>query len=87
MAATTAALDALKAELADANAGQWAAQSHGIACPCCSASTPDSAASVYYWEMEEYVARKFLLAWLSSSAHHPSGLVQALKPLIGSLPV
>ncbi len=42
MAATTAALDALKAELADANAGQWAAQLRGLACPCCSAAAADS---------------------------------------------
>jgi len=42
LAATTAALDALKTELADANAGQWAAQLRVIACPCCSVLAPDS---------------------------------------------
>ena len=41
MAATTAALDALKAELADANAGQSAAQLRAIAFPCCFALAPD----------------------------------------------
>ena len=87
MAATTAALDALKAELADANAGQWAADLHGIACPCCSALAPDYARSLCQCEIQAYVACRSLLPWLSSSAHHPNGLVWALKPLISALAV
>ena len=71
MAATTAALDALKAELADANAGQWAAQLRGMRCPCCSASAPGSATSLCQWEIE---ACLILLAWWSSLANHLNGL-------------
>jgi len=58
MAATTAALDALKAELADANAGQWVGHLCSIACPC-SALAPDSATRLCQSDIEAYLARCF----------------------------